>query len=163
MNLRNVQTVERRPRTRGAMAAAGCTERVSSMDATLRLAAPTTEPPREQARACKRREGGIVIGSPYGDPIFPRRSLGTALRASQNACVLVEPVGSNLHPYPPNKRPRFGGLLCGGEGGIRTHVPGFPDHLISSQRRCDRFGTSPEGANCSTGAEAGTSHAEGRE
>ena len=32
----------------------------------------------------------------------------------------------------------------GGEGGIRTRVPGFPDHLISSQRRYDRFGTSPE-------------------
>ena len=32
----------------------------------------------------------------------------------------------------------------GGEGGIRTHVPGEPDHLISSQRRYDRFGTSPE-------------------
>ena len=32
---------------------------------------------------------------------------------------------------------------CGGEGGIRTRVPGFPDHLISSQRRYNRFGTSP--------------------
>lgn len=31
----------------------------------------------------------------------------------------------------------------GGEGGIRTHVSGEPDHLISSQRRYDRFGTSP--------------------
>ncbi len=31
----------------------------------------------------------------------------------------------------------------GGEGGIRTRVPGNPDHLISSQRRYDRFGTSP--------------------
>ena len=31
----------------------------------------------------------------------------------------------------------------GGEDGIRTHVPGYPDHLISSQRRYDRFGTSP--------------------
>jgi hypothetical protein len=37
-------------------------------------------------------------------------------------------------------------LAIGGEGGIRTHVPSFPDHLISSQRRYDRFGTSPEGA-----------------
>ena len=33
--------------------------------------------------------------------------------------------------------------LNGGEGGIRTRVPGVPDHLISSQRRYDRFGTSP--------------------
>ena len=32
----------------------------------------------------------------------------------------------------------------GGEEGIRTLVPGKPDHLISSQRRYDRFGTSPE-------------------
>lgn len=31
----------------------------------------------------------------------------------------------------------------GGEGGIRTHVPGNPDHLISSQRRYGHFGTSP--------------------
>lgn len=33
----------------------------------------------------------------------------------------------------------------GGEEGIRTLVPGFPDHPISSRRRYDRFGTSPEG------------------
>ena len=32
---------------------------------------------------------------------------------------------------------------CGGEGGIRTHVPGCPDHLISNQRRYDHFGTPP--------------------
>lgn len=31
----------------------------------------------------------------------------------------------------------------GGEDGIRTHVPGYPDHLISSQRRYGHFGTSP--------------------
>ena len=37
-------------------------------------------------------------------------------------------------------RPRTGG----GEGGIRTHVPGLPDHLISSQRRYGHFGTSPD-------------------
>ena len=35
------------------------------------------------------------------------------------------------------------GNLDGGEGGIRTHVPGNPDHLISSQRRYGHFGTSP--------------------
>ena len=36
-------------------------------------------------------------------------------------------------------------FVCGigGEGGIRTLVPGFPDHPISSRRRYDRFGTSP--------------------
>src|SRR4051812_31239127 len=33
--------------------------------------------------------------------------------------------------------------LRGGEGGIRTHVPGLPGHLISSQRRYGHFGTSP--------------------
>ena len=32
---------------------------------------------------------------------------------------------------------------CGGEGGIRTHVPELPDHPISSRRRYDHFGTSP--------------------
>tara|TARA_R110002073_G_scaffold130695_9_gene277384 strand:- start:250 stop:447 length:198 start_codon:yes stop_codon:yes gene_type:complete len=36
-----------------------------------------------------------------------------------------------------------GHLLIGGEDGIRTHVPGYPDQLISSQRRYDHFGTSP--------------------
>lgn len=35
------------------------------------------------------------------------------------------------------------GIMTGGEGGIRTHVPGKPDHLISSQRRYGHFGTSP--------------------
>ena len=34
----------------------------------------------------------------------------------------------------------------GGEGGIRTRVPSFPDHPISSRRRYDRFGTSPHPA-----------------
>ena len=33
--------------------------------------------------------------------------------------------------------------VAGGEGGIRTHVPGYPGHLISSQRRYDHFGTPP--------------------
>ena len=36
----------------------------------------------------------------------------------------------------------------GGESGIRTHVLGKPNHLISSQRRYDHFGTSP---NTTTG------------
>ena len=34
-------------------------------------------------------------------------------------------------------------LKYGGEGGIRTHVPGLTDHPISSRRRYDHFGTSP--------------------
>ena len=34
----------------------------------------------------------------------------------------------------------------GGEGEIRTHVPGLTDHPISSRRRYDHFGTSPEPA-----------------
>lgn len=37
--------------------------------------------------------------------------------------------------------------MIGGEDGIRTHVPSYPDQLISSQRRCDRFGTSPVAGN----------------
>ncbi len=32
----------------------------------------------------------------------------------------------------------------GGERGIRTPVPSFLDHPISSRRRCDRFGISPQ-------------------
>ena len=32
----------------------------------------------------------------------------------------------------------------GGEGEIRTHVPELPDHPISSRRRYDHFGTSPD-------------------
>ena len=70
--------------------------------------------------------------------------------ASRRRCLvsrserISEPVGSINHPRSKQKRPQGGGRYCfGGEGGIRTHVPGYPDHLISSQRRCDRFGTSP--------------------
>ncbi len=36
------------------------------------------------------------------------------------------------------------GKRLGGGGGIRTRVPGYPDHLISSQRRYGHFGTPPE-------------------
>ena len=32
----------------------------------------------------------------------------------------------------------------GGEGGIRTRVPDFSDHPISSRRRYGHFGTSPQ-------------------
>lgn len=31
-----------------------------------------------------------------------------------------------------------------GDGGIRTHAPGKPDKLISSQPRYGLFGTSPD-------------------
>ena len=41
----------------------------------------------------------------------------------------------------------LGYWIFGGEDGIRTHVPSYLDHLISSQRRYDRFGTSPWGGN----------------
>ena len=41
--------------------------------------------------------------------------------------------------------------VSGGEEGIRTLVPSFPDHPISNRRRYDRFGTSPQGANSITG------------
>src|SRR5258708_4816400 len=50
---------------------------------------------------------------------------GTALRASQNACVLVEPVGSHLHPHSQLKMPHEAAFSIGGEGGIRTHVTDF--------------------------------------
>jgi integrase len=36
------------------------------------------------------------------------------------------------------------GAWANGEGGIRTHVPELPDHPISSRRRYDHFGTSPD-------------------
>ncbi len=37
-------------------------------------------------------------------------------------------------------------VKTGGEGGIRTHVPGYsPDKTISSRPRYDHFGTSPRG------------------
>jgi hypothetical protein len=56
---------------------------------------------------------------------------------------------SSRHALRRHRRRRSG--LLGGEGGIRTHVPGRPDHLISSQRRYDRFGTSPASADSSIG------------
>ena len=34
-------------------------------------------------------------------------------------------------------------LFSGGEGGIRTHVPGLTDNSISSRARYGRFATSP--------------------
>ncbi len=55
--------------------------------------------------------------------------------------------GFESTPDSPKNKPRFGGLFFGGEGGIRTHVPGEPDHLISSQRRYGHFGTSPKWRN----------------
>ncbi len=39
-------------------------------------------------------------------------------------------------------------LGVGGEGGIRTRVPVLPDHPISSRRRYDHFGTSPQPRSC---------------
>jgi hypothetical protein len=56
---------------------------------------------------------------------------------------------SSRHALRRHQRRRSG--LLGGEGGIRTHVPGRPDHLISSQRRYDRFGTSPASSDSSIG------------
>ena len=38
----------------------------------------------------------------------------------------------------------------GGERGIRTPVPSFLDHPISSRRRYDRFGISPKNRNILT-------------
>ena len=89
-------------------------------------------------------KGGIVTGSPYGD----RSSLslfGTALRTSKKRSRFLSNQWARATTHSDNKTAPLGGCFAGGEGGIRTHVPGKPDHLISSQRRYDHFGTSPEG------------------
>ena len=57
----------------------------------------------------------------------------------------------NSNKKPANSRNLAGCLarlapiwgVFGGEEGIRTLVPDFSDHPISSRRRYDRFGTSP--------------------
>ena len=88
-------------------------------------------------------KGGIVTGSPYGD----RSSLslfGTALRTSKKRSRFLSNQWARATTHSDNKTAPLGGCFAGGEGGIRTHVPGKPDHLISSQRRYDHFGTSPE-------------------
>jgi hypothetical protein len=88
-------------------------------------------------------EGGIVAGSPYGDR--PSLALlGTALRASKKRARFLSNQWVRAATRSDNKTAPLGGCFAGGEGGIRTHVPGKPDHLISSQRRYDHFGTSPE-------------------
>ena len=59
---------------------------------------------------------------------------------------LRQPVTQMVTQNPKQeKSPLNQGLIpcTGGEEGIRTLVPGFPDHPISSRRRYDRFGTSP--------------------
>jgi hypothetical protein len=88
-------------------------------------------------------EGGIVSGSRYGDqPSLAM--LGTALRASKKRARFLSNQRVRAATLSDNKTAPLGGCFAGGEGGIRTHVPGKPDHLISSQRRYDHFGTSPE-------------------
>ena len=62
----------------------------------------------------------------------------TIRRESQRMSLIVR--NYSARPERINKS----GRLRGGEGGIRTHVPGLPDHLISSQRRYGHFGTSPD-------------------
>ena len=85
----------------------------------------------------------IVAGSPYGDR--PSLSVfGTALRASKKRSRFSSNQWARATTLSDNKTAPLGGCFAGGEGGIRTHVPGKPDHLISSQRRYDHFGTSPE-------------------
>ncbi len=87
-------------------------------------------------------EEGIVAGSPYGDrPSLAM--LGTALRASKKRARFLSNQWLRATTHSDNKTAPLGGCFAGGEGGIRTHVPGKPDHLISSQRRYDHFGTSP--------------------
>ena len=88
-------------------------------------------------------EGGIVSVPPYGDPVIPRvardRPMGVPKRMRFGRIS-----GFDHTPASQLKIPHEGVFLIGGEGGIRTHVPGIPDHLISSQRRYGHFGTSPE-------------------
>ena len=72
----------------------------------------------------------------------PPTRLGVS--ASQNAVRFGRTSEWNLHPLRQIKTPLVAAFLFGGEGGIRTHVPGLPDHLISSQRRYGHFGTSPD-------------------
>ena len=89
-------------------------------------------------------EGGIVAESPYGDR--PSLTLfGTAQRASKKRDRFLSNQLARATAHSDNKTAPMWGCFAGGEGGIRTHVPGKPDHLISSQRRYDHFGTSPEG------------------
>src|SRR5258706_11743347 len=73
----------------------------------------------------------------------PPTRLGVSASQASSA-RLVEPVSSSNHPLRQIKTPLAAAYLFGGEGGIRTHVPGLPDHLISSQRRYGHFGTSPD-------------------
>ena len=82
-------------------------------------------------------------------PSFSACASGPPTRLSVSASQassarLVEPVGSSNRPLRQIRTPHEAALLFGGEGGIRTHVPGLPDHLISSQRRYGHFGTSPD-------------------
>ena len=71
-------------------------------------------------------EGGIVTGSLYGDPVIPRLlAEGPPYVRPKTQCVLVEPVGSNLHPRRQLKMPPCAAFSIGGEGGIRTHVTDF--------------------------------------
>ncbi len=73
----------------------------------------------------------------------PPTRLGVSASQASSA-RLVEPVGAFNHPLRQIKTPLEAASSFGGEGGIRTHVPGLPDHLISSQRRYGHFGTSPD-------------------
>ena len=71
-------------------------------------------------------EGGIVTGSPYGDPVIPRLlAEGPPYGRPTKQCFVVEPVGSNLHPRRQLKMPHKAAFSIGGEGGIRTHVTDF--------------------------------------
>ena len=83
-----------------------------------------------------------------GDAIVQKlawRGTAPGTGASQNAMRFGRTSGFVHTPCTTNtKCPTRGHLVFGGEGGIRTHVPGLPDHLISSQRRYGHFGTSPE-------------------
>ena len=71
-------------------------------------------------------EGGIVTGSPYGDPVIPRmHAEGPPYGRPTKQCFVVEPVGSHPHPRGQLKMPHEAAFSIGGEGGIRTHVTDF--------------------------------------
>jgi hypothetical protein len=98
---------------------------------------PTRGPFLQRVGLCLSRLGAI-------QPSLAMRGTAPKGSASQNAVRFGRTSGFVHTPSPPNEKSPTRGLVpFGGEGGIRTHVSGLPDHLISSQRRYGHFGTSP--------------------
>ena len=83
-------------------------------------------------------------------PSFTRRS--GRLRTPLYICFLAERGGFLFSHFirsePGNAiwhslRTPLSLFFIGGEGGVRTHVEGFPPESLSRRARYDRFGTSP--------------------